>query len=156
MNAAESLELPGPQQQEQTASVYGQVGEWSFFTLDGQKVEFSQFKGKVVFLNIWGTWCPPCRAEIPSIQRLYNSLKNKEIVFLLISDEKPETVRKYIKKKRYNLPVYIQSGDFPKVFDTQIYPSTYILDRGGRIVYKYFASAKWDDGSIRSMLLGLQ
>lgn len=141
---------------EKEESVYDEIGEWSIDMLDGRKVEFSQFKGQVVFLNIWSTWCLPCRREMPNIQNLYAFFKDrKDIGFILISDEKAEAVNKFIKKMNYNFPVYIQNGDFPDVFNSRSRPLTYILDRHGIVVYKHIGSARWDDESIRNFLLEL-
>jgi thiol-disulfide isomerase/thioredoxin len=142
--------------QQQQVSVYERPDQWTFRTLDGTEMAFSQFKGKVVFLNFWATWCPHCVAELPNIQNLYDSLKNEDVAFLLISDEDTGTIRKFMEKKRYNLPVYLRGKDLPKVFATQGIPATFILDRDGMIAFKHVGSAKWDDESCRSFILGLK
>lgn len=129
----------------QKASVYEQAGSWSIRTLEGKKVAFSQFNGKVVFLNFWATWCPPCVAEMPSIQNLYDSLKNDNVAFVLIADENKRTVQNFMKKNRFTFPVYVQGKDLPDLFNTRRIPATYILDQKGTVVFKHVGSAKWDD-----------
>ncbi|NVL90148.1 MAG: TlpA family protein disulfide reductase [Desulfobacterales bacterium] len=129
----------------QQAAVYEQAGSWSIRTLEGKEVPFSQFKGKVVFLNFWATWCPPCVAEMPSIQNLYDSLKDDDIAFVLIADENKRTVRNFMKKNRFTFPVYVQGKNLPDLFNTRRIPATYILDRKGIVVFNHVGSAKWDD-----------
>jgi thiol-disulfide isomerase/thioredoxin len=73
---------------------------WTLRRLNGTEVTFSQFKGKVVFLNFWATWCPPCTVELPNIQRLHESLKTKDVVFVVSSYEDENVVRDFISSKR--------------------------------------------------------
>ncbi len=129
-------------------SIYGQADYgWKFRTLDGKDVMLSEFKDKVVFINLWATWCKPCVYEMPSIQTLYDSLKNEEVAFLLISDETEETIRKFMAEKNYTFPVYLRSEELPTVFKTMGIPATFILSRDGAVVFKHVGSAKWDDVS---------
>lgn len=144
-------EFPSDQQ----VSVYEQTDRWSIRTLEGTEVGLSQFKGKVVFLNFWATWCKPCVTEMSSIQNLYDYLKDEDVVFLLISKEKKETVQNFVEKKQFNFPVYLCADDLPNVFKSRGIPATFILDRDGVIVFKHVGSAKWDDESCRSFLRGL-
>lgn len=144
-------EFPSNQQ----VSVYDQIEGWSVRSLEGTEVELSQFKGRVVFVNFWATWCKPCVTEMPSIQSLYNHLKHEGVVFLLISEEKEETVQDFVDEKRYSFPVYLCAADRPPAFKSRGIPATFILDRDGEIVFKHVGSAKWDDKSCRSFLRGL-
>ena len=116
-------------------------------------MEFSQSRGKIVFINFWATWCKPCVQEMPSIQNLYDNMKDEDIVFLIVSRENIETVQSFIEKEQYNFPVYhLPEKDLPNVFKTNGIPATFILDREGVIVYKHVGSANWDDESCRSFL----
>jgi peroxiredoxin len=148
--------LPTPEfPSRQKVSVYDQADRWSIRTLDGNEVPFSQFKGKVVFLNFWATWCPPCVAEMPSIQNLYDSLKNEDTTFLLISHENEKTVKDFIVKKNFNMPVYLCRDGLPNVFRSRGIPATFILDRDGTIVFKHIGSAKWDSEACQNFIRGL-
>lgn len=148
--------LPSPEfPSHQKVSVYEQTDRWSIRTLDGNEVPFSQFKGKVVFLNFWATWCPPCIAEMPSIQNLHDSLKNEEIAFLLISRENEKTIRDFLAKKQFNIPVYLHGDDLPNVFKSRGIPATFILDRDGVVVFKHIGSAKWDSEACQNFIRGL-
>jgi thiol-disulfide isomerase/thioredoxin len=128
---------------------------WQIHTLDGKSIKFLEFKDKVVFINFWATWCMPCVFEMPSIQNLYDSLKNERISFLLISNESQETVRKFMDDKRFSFPVYICNKGIPRVFKTEDIPATYIINREGIVVYKDIGPAKWDDSSSINYLRGL-
>jgi thiol-disulfide isomerase/thioredoxin len=137
-------------------SAYEQAGRWSLITLEGAEVSLSQFKGKVVFLNFWATYCRPCVAEMPNIQNLYDFLKEDEVVFLLASHEKKETVQKFIKKNPHTFPVYIYDPEgLSDFFSLQNIPTTVILDRQGMVVCEYRGAAKWDDESCISFIRAL-
>jgi thiol-disulfide isomerase/thioredoxin len=99
--------------------------------LDGKPVSLQDFKGKVVLLNFWATWCGPCKAEMPSLQRLYNKISPSGVQFLLVSQEDASTVRRYAKKKKLQLPFYTLKGDIPAPFQTQGIPATYVLSPDG-------------------------
>lgn len=126
-------------------TVYEKAGDWSFKTLDGKTIPFSDFRGKVVFLNFWATWCVPCVEEMPSIQRLVGAMKDHDVAFLLITDEKEEKVRKFLEKHRIELPVYIRGEKTPDTFKTKRLPITYILDQEGNIAMRRTGSTEWDD-----------
>jgi thiol-disulfide isomerase/thioredoxin len=135
------------------APVYEQPGfPWAVRTLTGTEVALAQLKGKVVFLNFWATWCGPCVREMPSIERLHHSLQGEEVAFLLVSNEDKDTVRQFLEAKRFDLPVYLQTGEAPEVFMSQSIPATYILDRNGVLVFKHIGSANWDDESCRRFI----
>ncbi len=129
-------------------SDFGKVDyNWSIHTLEGEEVQLSKFEDRVVFLNLWATWCKPCRIEMPGIQNLYDELKDEDVVFLLASNENEETVRGFMKNEPYSFPVYLFGEDLPDVFKTRGIPATFIIDRNGKIVFKHMGAAKWDDES---------
>ena len=118
---------------------------WTVQSLDGPDFKMTDAKGKVVFLNFWATWCFPCVAEMASIQRLYEKLKDRGVVFACISNEKASKVSRFVRRKGFTFPIYTMRGSPPAVFDTQRVPATFILSRDGRITLKHIGSAKWDD-----------
>lgn len=104
-------------------------------TLEGKPVSLKELKGKVIFLNLWATWCPPCIAEMPDIHNLYQQMDSSKIAFVMISlDEDVNKPRKYIKKKKFTFPVYQVSGEMPEVYTTRSIPTTYIISASGKIV----------------------
>ena len=132
---------PFPQQE----SLFGV--EWRFQSLDGEETSLTAFEGKVLFVNLWATWCGPCVVEMPGIQRLYERFPQEDVAFLLVSDEPPDVVREFVQEKGWKLPLYVSDDQRPSAFETLGIPATFILDRTGRIVFRHVGSAAWDDES---------
>ncbi len=116
--------------------------------LDDEIVDLKSLKGKVILVNFWATWCPPCRAEIPSLYRMYKQLKDKNVVVLGVDiGEDTGTVFSYIN----NLE---PSPDYPILFDTDMsamrrwgvrgIPTTFIINKKGKIVYKAIGGRDFD------------
>lgn len=128
---------------------------FTFYDLDGNKVKLSQFKGKVIFLNFWATWCGPCIKELPNIKNLWEDYKD-EVVFLLISNEKPDRIKRFEKDKNTGLPFYYyNSGDIPDVYKHSLIPTTFILSKNGKIVKKTSGSEPWDNDPNRQLIENL-
>jgi len=116
--------------------------------LKGNPVSLNGFKGKVVFLNFWATWCKPCEEEMPSMQLLYNALKSQnqpfEIVAVSIDSEGPEVVRKFI--ERYNITFTVlhdRNGRIKDTYKTTGVPETFIIDQSGIIAEKVWGPRDW-------------
>jgi thiol-disulfide isomerase/thioredoxin len=124
---------------------------WSLETLDGRRLSMKEWKGKVIFLNFWATWCFPCRMEMPSIQKLYDQLKaNPHIVFAIVSQESPETVQKFLKQTNYTFPMYVSKESIPAPFVSPSIPITFIISPEGQIVAEHSGATQWDtDGNSR-------
>lgn len=118
---------------------------WSATDLTGKTIQASEWKGKVVVLNMWATWCGPCVAEMPSLQNLYEKTKADGFVFVLVSNEDQETVSKFAEKKNYSLPIYTISENLPSVFSTDAIPKTFVISPTGKIVFEHLGGANWDD-----------
>ena len=117
---------------------------WEFESMSGKTHKLSDYQNKVIFLNLWATWCPPCIAEMPSIQELYNNYKdNDQIVFLIVSNEKPEKIRAFMKKRGFTFPVQITRYQMPKPFYTESIPTTFLVSKLGKIVVKETGAANW-------------
>jgi peroxiredoxin len=128
-----------------TLSIYEYAGDWKLRTLADQKVALRDFKGKVVFLSIWATWCWPCVLEMPSIQRLHDSLKTVGVEFVLVSDEPMDTLRSYARRNQITVPIYHTAEKVPAIFPVVGFPTTFIVSRDGMVMLKHVGDAEWDN-----------
>lgn len=129
--------------------------DWALKNLDGKEISLGEFKDKVVFINVWATWCGPCVAEMPAIQKLADSLAKENVAFLLVSEEDSDTVRGFVEERRLAVPVYLSPNKLPEAFETDGIPATFIVDRGGTIVFKRVGAAEWDSDSCHTFLRSL-
>ncbi len=112
-----------------------QATDFALKTLDGDRVQLSDYRGKVVVLDFWATWCPPCRKELPRIQQLYEQNKDKGIVVLAINDETGRKVKSFLKEHNYNFPVLMdQDGKVHRLYAANTIPNAVVVDRSGTIV----------------------
>jgi len=116
---------------------------WKLVAPDGNLVDLHEFKDKVIFLNFWATWCPPCRAEMPNIQKLYSEYHDR-IAFLLVTSEEPAVVQKFMNEKGFNLPSYQPATNPPPALQSSALPTTYIINRQGEVVFKKTGAFRWD------------
>lgn len=125
---------------------------WSLKGLNTENINFNQLKNKVVFVNFWATWCPPCRAEMPMIQKLYNDYKEK-IDFVLVTTENWNTVEQFFNKNGYHLPVFNSIDVPPKRFtETNSIPASYIISKNGEILISKVGAANWNSAKVRNLL----
>lgn len=110
----------------------------SFLDGNGKSITLQSLKGKVVFINFWATWCPPCIDEMPSINRLKQTFKSRDdIVFLMVDvDGDYGKSKAFMDKNRYDLPVYTPDSDIPPSFLGNAIPTTVILDKAGELVVR--------------------
>lgn len=112
------------------------------FTLkdsQGNRIPAEQLKGKVIFINLWATWCGPCRAEMPDIQKLYNKVKDERIAFVMLSidrDNAAQKVREYVSKKSFTFPIYMPSGYLTDQLNVPSIPTTFVISKKGKVVMK--------------------
>jgi len=116
----------------------------------GNKVKISELKGKVIFINFWATWCMPCRAEMPTIAKLYDQFKdNADIVFLIVdADDNYARSSKYLSKKDLDLPLYLPAGNIPYVYLSGAIPTTIMINKKGEIVFRHAGAADYSDPKI--------
>jgi thiol-disulfide isomerase/thioredoxin len=119
----------------------------SFSGSDGRPVSLDALKGKVVFINFWASWCPPCLAEMPSLNGLYKKFKdNERIVFLFINeDEDLVKAQRLLKKKGYQIPLMTRTGAVSEALFSGTLPTTIVLDKTGQIVFKEEGLADYDN-----------
>jgi thiol-disulfide isomerase/thioredoxin len=137
------------------ASTYDEVFDYNFTIKDmaGNIVDMNRFKGKTIFINLWATWCGPCVAEMPSIQRLYEKTDKDKVVFILLDwFEQPEKVSKFLTKKEFTFPAYLVNEDVPPQLNVSTIPTTFVISPDGRIVTKKTGTANYDTEKFRKFL----
>ncbi len=123
--------------------------------LQGNKSSFEQFKGKVVFLNMWATWCGPCRAEMPTIQELYNRLDKEKVVVVMLSidkDQDKEKIVRYIQNKAYTFPVYQPSGYLTEQLSVHTIPTTFVISKDGKIAAKHVGMTNFNTAKFKKFI----
>ncbi len=111
------------------------VSDFTFEDENGGQVHTSLLRGKVVFINFWASWCPPCRAEFPSIEKLYGKLKDNPDVFFLAlnADSDSNSARAYLRKENFSIPFYKILGSVPGSIYSGTLPTTVVLDKTGKV-----------------------
>ncbi len=144
----------GQEQPEETFDYNFTINE-----LDGESIDFNQFKGKVVFINLWATWCGPCRVEMPSIQSLYDSLKQENIAFVMLSLDNPENyskVQNFIQGKAFTFPVYVPREGLPEQLQVSSIPTTFVISKDGKIKSKKVGTANYNTRKFKEFLVKLK
>jgi thiol-disulfide isomerase/thioredoxin len=144
--------LPRPRFDERLSA---EASRWRLTPMTGGHVTFSQFQGQVVFLNLWSTTCVPCIEELPGIEKLQASLKDKRVVFLSVAAEPRSEVSTFLAKREIGIPVYVSDGKPPQELSAMGVPTTYIVSRSGQIVFMHAGALNWDDDRARAFLLDL-
>lgn len=122
----------------------------------GERVAMEQFRGKVIFINFWATWCPPCVAEMPSINKMYNSIDTDKIEVLMVSvDQKFEKAIKYRDKNKFNFEVYAPVAAIPAMYETNSIPTTYIINSKGELIFTHYGMADYNRQDFKDFLKAL-
>ncbi len=127
------------------------VPDFTYPGLDGKKVSLSDYRGKVVFVNIWATWCPPCVEEMPSMQKLYQKLKgeNFEILAVSIDSKGAKVVAPFMKKYKLTFPALLDyMGTVKRIYKTTGVPESYIIDKDGILIKKVLGPLDWSQPDI--------
>ena len=125
---------------------------WELKGLNTQSVNFIEFENSIIFINFWATWCPPCRAEMPMIQKLHNDYKN-EVAFVFVTNENWKTVSGFFDKNGYDIPVYNSASLPPQKFtETNSIPASYLIDKNGAILISKVGAADWNSSKVRNLL----
>jgi len=130
------------------------IVDFSLHDLSGNNVRLSDFSGKVVLLNFWATWCPPCRAEIPQLESLYKEYKDKGLVVLGVDlQEAPAGVRDFVSKNKMTYPVLLDtSGQIGGSYGVRSIPTTYLVDKQGNVTSGTLGSRDWVTPSMKALL----
>lgn len=116
------------------------------YDLGGQPIKnVTDYQGQVVLLNFWATWCPPCKAEMPSMEKLYNKLKDQGFTILAVSlDKSGDLVKNFQNQYNYSFPIFFDQGNrAAKRFQIRSIPTSYILDKNGIVRETIKGSIDW-------------
>lgn len=151
--AAKSLVLQGlmqigflrPNVTQNQTEISTDLSSIKFKNAKGVEVNLAELKGKVVFINFWATWCPPCLAEMPSIHKLHQKFgSDKDVVFLMIDADgdfgKSQT---YMDKRSYKMPVYTMASSIPENLFKGSLPTTIVFDKKGRVSFHEEGAANY-------------
>lgn len=134
-----------------------QATSFSFADSSGNITSTSSLKGKVVFINFWASWCPPCRAEMPSLNRFYNQLKDDgRFVFIFINeDEDRMKAIQYLQKEGFNIPLHFSTGNVPAAVFSGTLPTTVVLNKAGEIVLHHTGMANYNSEAFLKQMKNL-
>lgn len=137
------MHRPGIIQEDRQVSLTADDYDWTLADMQGTAVPFTTFRNELIFLSIWATWCPPCRAEMPNIQRLFEQYGDR-VIFVLASQEAPETITRYLEEHGFNMPVYRLVQNPPSKLSSSSIPTTFVITPEGKISVKKTGAARWD------------
>ena len=125
---------------------------WNLKTANGAEINIEEeFKDQVIFVNFWATWCPPCIAEMPTIEKLYQKYKDK-IGFAMISNEDIGMIEDFRNRNKYTFPVYQIEMDIPEIFNLSVIPATFIISPDRKIILKHVGGADWSHEDVMNFL----
>jgi thiol-disulfide isomerase/thioredoxin len=126
-------------------------------TPEGATLALEQFRGKVVFLNFWATWCPPCRVEMPAMERLHKEFKDQGLAMLAVDvKESSNEVARFMKQFRLSFPAVLDAdGDVTIRYRVSGLPTTYLIDRSGRVVGAAVGPRNWASPEAMALIRSL-
>jgi len=130
---------------------------FSFTDSNGKTATTADLKGKVVFINFWASWCPPCRAEMPSLENLYRKFKDDNRIVFLFMNEDNDTGKAiaYLEKNDFSIPLFYSKENISNEIFSGTLPTTLVLDKDGKIVLKHQGMAQYDSESFANQLMQL-
>lgn len=124
---------------------------WNLRALNASNVNLEDAKNEVIVINLWATWCPPCVAEMPSFQALYDDYGNR-VAFYFVSNEKSEILNRFMERHNYTMPIFQALEAAPTQLNSNALPTTYVIAKNSEIVIKKTGVADWNSRKMRSLL----
>ncbi|MBE0596984.1 MAG: redoxin domain-containing protein [Desulfuromonadales bacterium] len=134
-----------PQGAPSTVKVGQSAPDFTLKDLQGNQVSLSSLRGKVVFLNFWATWCPPCREEMPAMERLHAAMGGKDFMVVAVNvEDNLSVVRNYLEKNPHAFTILLDpQAQAQQLFNVYRFPETYLIDKQGKIVEHYIGARDW-------------
>lgn len=132
-----------------------QAPEFRLSALDGKAVSLSSYRGKVVMVHFWATWCPPCVEELPTLERLYRSYFGKDLEILAVSVDEggAGAVGQFMQRNKFALPVLLNPDQsVARSYGTLKFPETYLIDRDGIVRRKIIGAADWTSPAVQEII----
>ena len=156
LTAAAPVVAQAPAAMADTDRVAAEAARWRLRSLEGDVVTLGAMRGRPVVLNFWATWCPPCVAELRTLQALHDSLAAEGVTVALVSPERPATVRPVLGRRGVSAPAFVEAEPVPASLGVRALPTTIVLDAGGRVVLVHRGAADWDTPAVRAWLRALR
>lgn len=123
----------------------------------GQIITLEKYRGKVLFINLWATWCPPCLAEMPNINQLYEDMGGEEDLefFMIATDQDFSKAVQYADSRAFAFPIYQIRSNWPQALQSNTLPTTFVIDKAGRLVLSHRGMAKYNTQDFKDFLRGL-
>lgn len=125
--------------------------QWRLVDLEQRALDFDTLQNKVVVVNFWATWCPPCVSELPSFVSLYEDYQDK-VAFLFVAKDDTKKVTSFLGKRGYDLPVYFEISQTPEMLESKSIPTTFIIGKSGTINVAEKGAANWNANTTRNLL----
>lgn len=121
--------------------------------MNGKTINLQSMKGKKVFVNLWASWCPPCRREMPSIEKLAKSVDKNKVAFVLLSlDDNFDKAKAFAKRQQLSLPIYYPTENLPALFNVRAIPTTFLFDEKGNLFQRVDGGDDYDTEAYRQLL----
>jgi len=136
-----------PQYDQERAEIGYKAPQFTLRNLENNRINLSDFAGKVMILNFWATWCAPCRVEMPAFETLYRRYRSEGLVLLAISIDKGgiETVKDFVQERKFSFPILMDSdGTVERMYPSFSIPTTYVIDRTGHIAVRVDGAKNWE------------
>jgi len=137
-----------------SAELNAAAPDFTLRDLSGRNVSLSDYKGKVVLLEFWATWCPPCKAEMPSMNTLYKEIRAKGFEIVAVStDNSLSPIKEFLAKSRVDFIVlFDEKKAVSREYKVFSMPTTFLIDRKGFIVEKYYGEYDWTDPEVKKQI----
>lgn len=132
--------------------------EFNLVDMNGKQHKLSDYRGKPVIVNFWATWCPPCREELPAMNRAWGEIKNQGIEMLAVNvGEDEDTIFSFMGDYPIDFTVLLdESGDIINEWPVKGVPTTFVVDPEGKLVYRAIGGREWDDDKLLDLVRALR